>query len=365
MNLTALRETLGHRGPFASVHLDASHDTEDAAKVTELRWRAIRDQLAAQDAPDPTLGALDEALDQPPPAGRAGRLLVAAGNEVLVDEYLPAPPAQPMARVSPLPYLLPLADWNQRGVPHVVVTVDRTGADLRAVDGDGTTRDEDVSGRDHPVHKVRSGGMSHLNMQQHTDETVRRNLADVAQEAVRLVRDVDARLLVLAGDAGPRAQLRDELPESCQRIAVEIEHSRPPGTGEDVIEDELAELLTERRRAERDEVLERFRTATGHGLAVQGLAATTAALRDANVEVLLIDARAAADATVYTGTEPNMVAVDRDELHRVGVSERLHVPADEALPAAALAVGADILATSGDEPPLELKNGVGALLRHT
>jgi ribosomal protein L7Ae-like RNA K-turn-binding protein len=324
VKLTALRETLDRQGPFASIHLDASHDTEDAAKLAELRWRAIRDQLEAHEAPEPTLDALDEALAQPPPAGRAGRLLVAAGNEVLVDEYLPAPPAQPMVRLSSLPYLLPLADWSRRGVPHVVVTVDHTGAGLRAVDGDGAPREEHVSGP-----------------------------GEVAEQTVRLVREVGAQLLVLAGDVEARARLRAALPQACQRIAV------------DASDDDLGVLLARRRQDEHDQVLERFRTASGHGLAVQGLRDTTGALREGNVEVLLIDARAVAAATVLTGTGPTMVGVDREDLHRVGVSERQESPADEALPAAALASGADVIAASGDEPPLELADGVGALLRHT
>lgn len=365
MNLTALRATLDHRGPFASVHLDATHDTEDAAKLAELRWRAVRQQLTTQDAPEATIGALDEALGLPPPAGRAGRLLVAAGDEVLVDEYLPAPPARPMVRVSPLPYLLPLADWNQRGVPHVVVTVDRTGAELRAVDDEGAAREEDVTGREHPVHKVRGGGLAHRNVQRYTEETVRRNIDEVAGETARLVREVGARLLVLAGDTESRSRLKAELPQSCQQIAVEVEHSRPSGPGDDPVSDDLAEQLARCRRAERDGVLRRFRTAAGHGLAVRGLRDTTAALRESNVEVLLVDARAVADATVWTGTDPTTIGVDRADLHRLGVSERLHARADEALPAAALASGADLLAAADGEESLELPHGVGALLRHT
>jgi hypothetical protein len=60
-------------GPFASVYLDASHDTEDAAKVAELRRRGLRDQLADQGAPEETLAALDAAVSAAdPPAGKAG-----------------------------------------------------------------------------------------------------------------------------------------------------------------------------------------------------------------------------------------------------------------------------------------------------
>ncbi|MGH3758429.1 Vms1/Ankzf1 family peptidyl-tRNA hydrolase [Actinophytocola sp.] len=364
MNLTALRETLDHDGPFASVLMDASHDTEDAAKMAELRWRAIRDELAAQDVPDKTLHALDDAIDRRPPAGRSGRLLVAADGSVLVDEYLPEPPPRRDVRVSALPYLLPLAAWSRRTVPHVVVVVDRVGADLRAVAADGTVRTEDVAGQNHPIRKVRGGGWSHRTVQRRAEETVRRNLGEVADEVAALVRGVDAHLLVLAGDAQARAQLRELLPRHCQRITAEIEHSRRVDPGHDTIDRDITELLAEQRRTEHCRLLERVDAAREHKLAARGLPDTTAALRDGNVEVLLIDTRELADSLVWTGSEPAMVAVDREDLHRVGVSERRHARADEALPAAAIAVGADIVAATGDEPPLELTNGVGALLRH-
>ncbi|OLF17249.1 Rv2629 family ribosome hibernation factor [Actinophytocola xanthii] len=367
MNLTALRETLDHQGPFASVHLDASHDTEDAAKQAELRWRAVREELAGRHTPESTLGALEGALDRPPPVGRAGRLLVAAGDTVLVDEYLPSPPPTPMVRVSELPYLLPLADWGHRGVPHVVVSADRTGADLLAVDRDGTEHAEDVAGQEFPVHKVRGGGMAHHNIQSNAEENARRNIVEAAEEATRLVQRIEAELLVLVGDPESRSQLREALPDKLRRTVTvaEIEHNRTSDPDHDTVDQDVANLIAQRRRAERDEVLDRFGEAGGHGLAVQGLRDTTAALREGKVDVLLVDARTIGDATVLVGSEPNMVAVDREDLHRVGVSERIAARADEALPAAALAVGARVVAATGDEPRLDLAGGVGALLRYT
>ena len=51
MDMSKLRDVATAPGPFASVYLDASHDTEDAAKIAELRWRGLRDQLADPGAP--------------------------------------------------------------------------------------------------------------------------------------------------------------------------------------------------------------------------------------------------------------------------------------------------------------------------
>jgi hypothetical protein len=364
-NLTALRDLLSHEGSFASVHLDASHDTQDAAKVTELRWRAAHDQLAAQHASRKTIGALQEAIHQaPPPVGRAGRLLVAAGDTVHVDEYLAEPPARPSVRVSSLPYLLPLADWRESPVPHVAVAVDQTGADLLAVDATGTAITEEVDGRHRPVHKVRGGGWSHLTIQRHVEEAVRRNITDVAAEVAVLAGKVGARLVVVAGDAHTRSQLRAALPENWRHLVAEIGHGRSEDPSHHTVDRAITELLDARRRSELDEVLERFQAAGGApGLAVAGLPDTTGVLREGNVEVLLVDASAVDDRTVWTASDPTMVATSRRALHELGVSDRGEVRADEALPVAAIASGAEVVAAFGDTE-FDLTGGVGAILRH-
>ena len=92
---------------------------------------------------------------------------------------------------------------------------------------------------------------------------------------------------------------------------------------------------------------------------MQGLGPTTAALREANVAALVIGDPGMGDQVVWTGSRPQLVAVEPDELASYGSADRHRDRADEALPAAAIAVGADLLA--GEET---LGDGVGALLRH-
>jgi release factor family 2 len=139
-----------------------------------------------------------------------------------------------MVRLSELPYLLPLMAWDQRSVPHVVVVLDLC------------------------------------------------NLADIAAETVELVRRVDARLLVLAGDGPNRA-----LPEPCRRLAADVEHGGPAN---DSVQRAVDDLLADYRAAERDRRLVRFGAVHGNGLAVTGLRGTTAAT--------------GADVLAATGDEP-------------------------------------------------------------
>lgn len=364
-----LRKLVASRGPFASVYLDGSRDTEDAAKEIDLRWRSARKQLADQGAGEPTLTALDEAIqaDTPVP-GRAGRILVAAGDRVLADEHVPHAPPVPVARVSTLPYLVPLVTAGPPRVPHVVVAVDKIGADLRAVDGDGTVvADYTVAGHDHPVHTVRGGGWSHRNIQAHTAATVTHNVDQVAGEVAALVERVRARLLVLAGDVDPRGQLRRALPESCVSMAVEVETARRTAAANRTAFDrDVRELVAEQWRAERGARLDRLRAELGRagGKAVQGLRDTAAALREANVELLVIGDPGLGDRSVWTGSQPQLVALDRSELDAMGAGEGAENRADEALPAAAIAVGAEVTGTEELDEAVPLTDGIGALLRH-
>src|SRR4051812_49186881 len=96
VRLNWLRDVCTKPGPFATVLLDVSHDTEDAAHRDELRRRGVRDEWAGRGAPDAVIEVVDAALaDADPPDGTAGRVLVADVDGVLLDALTPAPPLRP------------------------------------------------------------------------------------------------------------------------------------------------------------------------------------------------------------------------------------------------------------------------------
>jgi len=175
---------------------------------------------------------VDEKNHQPA-VGRAGLAVVGADGEVLVEEVLPRPPAREVTRFSELPYLLPLAELTEPAVPHVVVVVDKVGADFLAVDGRGrVATTEHVAGRDHPVHKVRGGGWSQLSMQRRVEETVKHNVDTVAEETARLARAVGARAVVVAGEVRARSAVLAALPHPASDVAVEAQAGgRAAGAG--------------------------------------------------------------------------------------------------------------------------------------
>ncbi|RKT69768.1 hypothetical protein DFJ66_3006 [Saccharothrix variisporea] len=363
MDMSTLGEVVRAGGPFASVYLDASHDTEDAAKALELRWRGLRDDLARQGADEDTLRAIDAAALEPL-TGKSGRALIAAHGELLLNRPLPRPPASDTARWSRRPHLLPLASLLGPEVPHVVIVADRAGADLHA-HSDGIETNTEVHGETHPLHKVGGGGWAHKRFQNTVEETAQRNAARVAEAAETLVSGLNARLLVLGGEVQARAAIREELSPRCREILVEVEGaSLSGGTDDESFDAAVQTLVAQHRYAEEHDVVERFAAESGRegGLAVQGMEKVVEALREANVAALLVaDRTPLGDRMVFAGDDPAQVAVRESDLRALGVDDVEPQPADEVLAVAASATGAEVVITE----EARLWEGVGALLRHT
>jgi hypothetical protein len=97
----------------------------------------------------------------------------------------------------------------------------------------------------------------------------------------------------------------------------------------------------------------------GSGLAAEGLAAVCAALRDGDVETLIVGELG--DATVVTGKALITVAPDADALSNLGEPVKSVARADEALPFTAIAVDASLVWADSKIAPVD---GIGALLRY-
>jgi hypothetical protein len=349
------------RGPFASVHFDESHDTENAAKQITLRLKGIEAELSDIGADAETIAAIVGAVgNSSPPVGRAGRTLIGAHGSVYVDERLPAPPPAQVVRWSGLPYLLPLVTHAEEHPSYLEVVVDQLGAEVTTHGRDGV-HTLTVAGHDHPVHKVRGGGTAHRDIQARAEETARRNLENVAAAVVKAA--AHAHLVLLTGEVQSRTGVYELLPDHVRRITQQVEGgSRAPGASLEQLDRQVHELLTGRHLATLDDVATTFRAESGRdsGLAVSGLESVTGALAEANVATLLVTEPAAA--TVFTGPEPAQVSVGKDGLRALGVPDPAQQRADEALPFAAVATGADIVVL---DERLPLWEGFGALLRHS
>lgn len=119
-------------GQIVSVYLDTTGSVEDAAQRVRTAWKTFRRELAHQGAEEAALTGVDRYVEG---AHAVGNTLVvfATPEDVLYAEHLPPAPDRELARVGPLPHVLPLLAYRQRLLPHVVVATDRLGAELVAL----------------------------------------------------------------------------------------------------------------------------------------------------------------------------------------------------------------------------------------
>ncbi|MCU1629698.1 MAG: hypothetical protein JWP64_4647 [Pseudonocardia sp.] len=362
MRLDWLRTVAEQSGPCGTVLLDATHETHDAEHIDRVQWRGMRETLTGQGADDATVAALDRAVtESDPPSEPSGRVLVAAGGGVVLDTSTPRRPDPQEAVWGPIADLIRIVANVPEPVTTVVVRIDETGGEILAPDTDGV---EAVEGRDRPVHKVRGGGWSHMNMQERVEESWRRNTAQVAERVDEHVHRTGARLLVIAGETRSRSRLVDALSERSAGIAVEVEHSA--GSSVDELHDVVDRAVEDLRHRDRQAALERYREleAKPDGLAAAGLRTAAAAFREQACDTVVVDPEVLRGARLWAAG-PTEVAITRDELTGLGL-EPVEVDAGSALVRAAACSGAELVvldeALRGENPPVG--DGVGVVLRH-
>ncbi|SPM27745.1 hypothetical protein [Mycobacterium terramassiliense] len=363
MRSDRLRWLVTAKGPFASVYFDDSHDTVDAVERLEAQWGDIRKQLEELGASGALIGRLEEAvLHHRPPVGRRGRAVIATADQLLINEPLVSPPPAIVARLSDYPYVVPLIELEIRRPTYVFAAVDHTGADVTLHQGDAVSS-KSIDGAGYPVHKPSTAGWNGYGDLQHTtEEAIRMNCRAVADELTRLVDEADPEVVFLCGEVSSRADVIAELPLRVARRVSELHAgSRKSGIDEDEVRRLTAAEFARRLDVEMGDVAGRFAAELGRGsgLAAQGIAAVCAALREGDVDTLFVGALG--DATVVTGTAPTAVAPDADALSDFGEPVQRVARADEALPFAAIAVGASVVVPGDRIGPTD---GVGALLRY-
>jgi Bacterial archaeo-eukaryotic release factor family 2 len=362
MKSEQFRPLLTARPPFVSIYLDDSRDTADAADQLAALWRSLRGELKDKDVSENILAGLDQAiLYGRAGVGRQGRVVVAAKDGVLINTHLPSVPTESVLRVSEYPYVLPLVDADPWRPAYVFAAVDHAGANL-TLHRDGDIRSETVDGGGYPVHKpVTAGWNGYGDLQRTTEEAVRMNVRAVAHRLTELVDETGAEVVFVCGEVRSRTDVVSALPA---RVASRVTQLHAGALGHRVGEDEMRELVSaefqRRRLSEIDEAVDHFRSETGRrsGLAAEGLAPVCAALREGDVDTLILgDLKGA---TVVTGKGRTTVAPNSDVLSELGEAVSRVVPADEALPFAAIATGAALVRVHGDIAA----DGVAALLRY-
>ncbi|GII26129.1 baeRF2 domain-containing protein [Planosporangium mesophilum] len=366
MHLSVLRPLATRPGPWASVVIDASHETEDAAKAIELRWRAAREELAQQGADEPTLNALENTvLNHQPVPGRYWLAAFATRGEVALTLPIVTTPRDHVAAWGPLPHAMPMIAGYGEQVAWLRIVVNRIGADLEGATIGGSPRHGQIAGHhDYPLHRAKAGGWSQDHFQRSAQMTWQRNAQEIAEAVGQLATSMAAEILIIAGDPQARRMLIDHLPEWWQKRYVESEAgSRAPGADPDRLDDFTLQSIARLADQHVQDVLEKFKIQRGHDAAAGiGLGAMVAALQREQVDTALLINDLSSTQKLWVGEAPHEIAITSDQLRQMGTREPKQVRADAALLRALAASDADLVLVTPDE--IDLDGGVGALLRY-
>ncbi|MFI5486302.1 Vms1/Ankzf1 family peptidyl-tRNA hydrolase [Micromonospora echinaurantiaca] len=363
MQLSFLRPLYDRPGPWCSVYLDASANTEDAHPALDLRWRALRDELQRQRADVASIDAVERVVrGHDPMAGDYGLAVFATRGRVVLSEYLSAPPLRDLAAFSELPHVMPLLAQRGEQVAWVRVLADRTGADAMAISAGGVPRRSHVQGREsYQLRRVNPGGWSQSRYQRAAMEAWHHNAGDVTAATVELAEKVGAEVVVVAGDVRATGMIAAQMPERWQDAVVRTDAgSRAGGADQTLLDDITVQTIAEVADQRITAALDRFGMQEDVGA---GLDAVVSALQRNQVENMLIVDDPSANGQLWIGPEPTEIATDPRELNAMSVTDPAKVRADAALVRALVGTDAELTVLGPDEAP-ELVDGVGAVLRY-
>ena len=363
MQLSFLRPLYDRPGPWCSVYMDASRDTQDARAQVDLRWRALKGDLLGQGADPVTVEAVEEVVrrHQPMP-GDYGIAVFASRGRVVLTEYLSAPPLRDLASWSALPHTMPLVAQRGEQVAWVRVLADRTGADAMAVSAGGVPRRAQVrGGQSRQLRRVQPGGWSQSRYQRAAMEAWHQNAGDAAAATADLAERVGADVVVVAGDVRATGMIAAQLPARWQDVLVRTDAgARDVGADDTLMDDITVQTVAEVADRRVTAALDRFGVQEDVGA---GLDAVVSALQRNQVDTMLIVDDPSADGELWVGPEPTEIATDPGQLSDMSVADPQRVRADAALLRALIGTDADLTVLAPEEAP-ELTDGVGAVLRY-
>lgn len=392
MDLQWLAPAFEAEGPLASVTLDVSRGDASGEHEVELRWRELRRRLEEQGAPEDVLDLLAERATAP--SGRqdtgdgSGRTVVAGAGGVVLDLVLPAAPAQDEASWGPVPHVLPAVRAAAGSTRYLLVAADHDGADLTVAVGSGVTAarpeggdavvgssvDEvqarETSGADDDVlHKVPVGGTGEYTHERRVEDSWQRDAAAVASDVDDLVSRYKPEVVVLTGDDNAVSLVKERLGGAAAAIAEVVQGGgRADGIRSEDFARTLGEVLARVQERRLQEVADSYAQARGKDAdGADGLDAVVQMLQRGQVQDVLLRDDPSSTWTLWVGPEPLQLASSREDLLEMGVAEPVEVRADAALVRAAVGGAAGLVLVPGtrqdESDPLELGDGVGALLR--
>jgi uncharacterized protein YoaH (UPF0181 family) len=293
--------------------------------------------------------------------GRA--VIAAADGTVVLDEALVDQPRREVAEWSPQPDLLPVLTQLQIRVPHIVVLIDRVGADITVSGAADEPQEEHIEGETFHIRKVQVGGWAHDHWQNNAENQWEENAGRVAEHIGSYVRRLGVKFVLVAGDVRARNILTGMAGDSWKDLVVTMdEGGRAAGADREPVQRREAELVAEQDAYEEARAVEQIQAAAAHGLSVTGTALVVEALRKNQVETLVL-ANRQDDEQLLLGSSPLELGVDYAEMGALGVRHPQSVPAERALLAAAVATKAGVVVLPRAVMPGDIP--VAAVLRYT
>jgi Bacterial archaeo-eukaryotic release factor family 2 len=327
VNLGFLRPLYDEIGDYVSVYLDTDRAHENALRAIELRWQAARRRLAEAGASQASLSAA-AAVAGGPSAAR-GYAVFARGGVLTFAGSLDAPPRREIARLAPLPHLMPLLAQRRPPIPHVRVSATRGGGEIVAIGGSGAGWRDWFTGQQWPLHKTSVGGWSQDRYQRSVEETWAENAKALAAEVTAAADRVGAQHVIVSGDIRARSLLLEHLATPLRETAAvldeEVSADSPAMT---VAADRALSEWADQRSRER---FEDWQARLAHGLAVEGLAPAMAAFRDGQVSDLFLADDPSSTASAWIGPAGYDLAASAEELQELEVPEPVADRADAAI----------------------------------
>lgn len=363
MDLQFLRPVFECEGDVASVHLDTSRGPIDADKQIELRWKAARRSLGEQGAAAETLAAVDDVVGGAKDvAGPQGEAIFASGGRILAAHTMAEPPRKDSAVHLPVADPLPLAIDRDHQLAHVVVAVDREGADVDAYPAAAAAPSfqRTFNGSTLHISRVRAGAVSHAAYHRRSVNLWSENTEQVAEDIRKAAAEVEAAVILIAGDPKAIGLLREHLrtrPPAGR--SVYVEGGRTDQSALDGLRASVDEAMHQAMLESHQQVLDQLEAQLAGGQALQGLNPVMEALSQGRVETLLL----AAD----RNGDPDLTASRRDPLAVVSDAAALGDDAAFVAPASALLLRSAVHGNAQFTallPGTSCEDGVAALVRY-
>jgi hypothetical protein len=359
-----LRDVVAPFDPVASIYADLSLEGEDARST---QWHVLSAALAEQGASRRAIAALEDRFAAAKLAPEVLALFAAEDGAVLHEQRIAGPPpAEPALFAAPAS-VLPLLRAEQQRPPHVIVVIDRAGADLVAAPGASSgkaARRWSVTGPDDEIEHNAPGGWASLSQSRYRNRAAdswRHNARRVAAEVGPALDEVNAQVLVVSGDGRAVQLLLDQLPHRDGLLVRRIHGSRAfdgsQRSRSQIVERELRAAADERAAELFHEFREELRP---HGRAVAGARDTIAALVAGRVDTLLLG-ETQSGSRICFGERGTDLFADRESAVDAAAPLRCGRLADVAIRAALLS-GAGVRVLPAEFAPDP--DGIGALCRY-